>query len=107
MGCEVGGRFKGEGTYTCLWLIHIDVWQRPTHYCKAIILQLQTNFKKRVIKFFFFSNLKLTLKKAFILDKWELFAKSQHPLTGGLSQQSSDMAVRKQQWKTSFFEVTV
>ena len=24
-----------------LWLIHIEVWQKPTQYCKAIILQLK------------------------------------------------------------------
>ena len=36
----VGGRFKKEGTYVCLWLIHIDVWQKPTQYYKAVILQL-------------------------------------------------------------------
>ena len=26
-----------------LWLIHVDVWHKPTQYCKAIILQLKTN----------------------------------------------------------------
>ena len=26
-----------------LWLIHVDVWQKPTQYCKAIILQLKLN----------------------------------------------------------------
>ena len=39
MGWEVGGRFKSEGTYVCLWLIHADVWHKPTQYCKAINLQ--------------------------------------------------------------------
>ena len=34
-------------TYVYLWLTHIDVWQKPTQYCKAIILQLKIN------KFFF------------------------------------------------------
>ena len=29
---EVGGRFKREGTYVHLWLIHNDVWQKPTQY---------------------------------------------------------------------------
>ena len=30
-----------------LWLVHVDVWQKPTQYCKAIILQLKINkFKK-------------------------------------------------------------
>jgi len=36
-----------------LWLIHVDVWQKPTQYCKAIILQLKIkkpkiNIKKRI-----------------------------------------------------------
>ena len=35
MGWEVGGRFKRAGTCVCLWLIHDDVWQKPTHYCKV------------------------------------------------------------------------
>ena len=50
MGWEVGGKFKREGTYVYLWLIHVDVWQKPTHYCKAITLQLKINkfkFKKK------------------------------------------------------------
>ena len=24
-------------------MIHVDVWQKPTQYCKAIILQLKIN----------------------------------------------------------------
>ena len=27
-------------TYVYLWLIHVDVWQKPTKFCKSIILQL-------------------------------------------------------------------
>ena len=51
MGWGVGGSFKREGTYVYLWLIHVDVWQKPTQYCKAIILQLKINkFKKITIK---------------------------------------------------------
>ena len=42
-GVGWGGRFKTEGTYIYLWLIHADVWQKPTEYCKAIILQLKIN----------------------------------------------------------------
>ena len=41
MGREMGGRFKREGTYVYLWLIHVDVWQKPTQFCKAMILQLK------------------------------------------------------------------
>ena len=43
MRWEVEGRFKKEGTYVYLWLIHVDVWQRLTQYCKAITLQLKIN----------------------------------------------------------------
>ena len=39
-----GGREdKREGIYVYLWLIHVDVWQKPTQYCKAIFLQLKMN----------------------------------------------------------------
>ena len=38
---EMGVRFKSEGTYVDLWLIHVDVWQKPTKFRKAIILQLK------------------------------------------------------------------
>ena len=43
----VEGRFRREGTYACLWLIHVDVWQKPTQYCKAIIFQLKISKLKR------------------------------------------------------------
>ena len=42
-GVGWGGSFMEEGIYVCLQLIHIDVWQKPTQYCKAIILQLKIN----------------------------------------------------------------
>ena len=42
----LGGRFKREWTYVHFQLIHVDVWQKPTKFCKEIILQLK---KKRVI----------------------------------------------------------
>ena len=36
-----------EGTQVHLWLTHVDIWQKPTKYCKAIILQLKNeNLKK-------------------------------------------------------------
>ena len=41
MEWEMGGRFKREGIYACLWLIHEDGWQKPAQYCKVIILQLK------------------------------------------------------------------
>ena len=45
-GWAVGGRFKREGTYVYLWLIHADVWLIPKQYCKAIIFPLKINIKK-------------------------------------------------------------
>ena len=36
-------RFKWENTYVHLWLIHVDIWQKPTQYCKAIIIQLKVS----------------------------------------------------------------
>ena len=44
----MGERLKREGTSVCLWLIHVDVWQKPTQYCKAIILQLKINKLKKM-----------------------------------------------------------
>jgi len=46
MGWELGERSKREGTYAHLWLIHVDLWQKPTQYCKAIILQLKIEKNK-------------------------------------------------------------
>ena len=43
---EVEGRFKREGTYAYPWLIHIDLWQKPSQYCEVIILQLKIKYLK-------------------------------------------------------------
>ena len=40
MGKEAGGRGR---TYVYLRLMHVDVWQKPTHYCTAITFQLKIN----------------------------------------------------------------
>ena len=53
LGREMGGKFKREGIYVYLWLIHVDVWQKPTQYCKAIILQLKIIFFLKELPFFF------------------------------------------------------
>ena len=39
MGSEMVGKFKREGIYVYLWLILVEVWQKTTKFCKAIILQ--------------------------------------------------------------------
>ena len=56
IGWEVGGGFRKEGTYVYLWLIYVDVWQKPTQHCNTIILQIKKN------NFFLKSLLKLTEK---------------------------------------------
>ena len=43
----MGRKFKREGTYVYLWLIHVDIWQKPSQYCKVIILQLKIKLKKK------------------------------------------------------------
>ena len=41
-GREGGGRgIQDGGTHVYLWLIHVDVWQKPPQYSKVIILQLK------------------------------------------------------------------
>ena len=47
MGYGVEGRFKREGTYVYLLLIHVVAGQKPTQHCKAIILQLKKNNEER------------------------------------------------------------
>ena len=41
-GCDEvgdGGRaFRREGVCVYLWLIHVDVWERPTQHCKAMVV---------------------------------------------------------------------
>ena len=46
MGRKVGGKFKREVPYVHLWLIRVDVLQKPSQYCKAVILQLNIKLKK-------------------------------------------------------------
>ena len=37
-----------EGGDICIPIdVHVDVWQKPTQYCKAIILQLKIIFLKK------------------------------------------------------------
>ena len=38
-GGEESGRRVQEGRH--IWLIHDDAWQKPSQYCKVIILQLK------------------------------------------------------------------
>ena len=47
MGWEAGGRLKREGAYICLWLVHVDVWLKPTQYCRVIYLAIKNDFFKK------------------------------------------------------------
>ena len=44
-GVGWGGRWEGDlrgrGHRVHLWVIHADIWQKTTKFCKAIILQLK------------------------------------------------------------------
>ena len=52
---------KGGGTYAYLWLIHVDVWQKPMQHYKAFILQLKPN---KFLKKLCFLNIILHCKEA-------------------------------------------
>ena len=44
------GREVQEGGDICiLWLVHVDIRQKPSQYCKAVILQLIINKFKTLI----------------------------------------------------------
>ena len=44
----MGGREEVQGgeDICVLWLIHVDVWQKPTQRCKVLVLQLKINLIK-------------------------------------------------------------
>jgi len=46
---KMQGGFQREGTYLYPWLNHVNIWQRPIQYCKAIIFQLKCEKKKVII----------------------------------------------------------
>ena len=44
---EAGGMFKWEGTWVNLWLIHVDVRQKPMQYLKQLSFNKKINKLKR------------------------------------------------------------
>ena len=40
----MGERFKSEDTYVYLWVIHVDVWQKPTNTAKQLSFIKKINF---------------------------------------------------------------
>ena len=59
----MGGSFKREGMCVYPWLIHVDVWQKPTQHCKAIILQVKVNTLKKKTETFMLKNLNACIRK--------------------------------------------
>ena len=65
-GMGWGGRWQGgSGWGNTMYprLIHVDVWQKPSQYCKVIILQLKLIFKKWNVR-----EMKLNKKEQSILS---------------------------------------
>jgi len=65
----VGGSFKREGIFIYLWVIHVAVWQKPAQYCKAIILQLKINIKKKERKVLSYLGIE-TEKEVTVPHRW-------------------------------------
>lgn len=42
--------FKREGTYICLWLIHVDVCRNQHNIVKEIIFHLKINQLENILK---------------------------------------------------------
>ena len=70
---EVGESFKRADSYVYLWLIHVDVWQKLSQCCKAVIFQLKLKynfFKKCNFKHFSY------LCSKWVIKQWRLLATS-------------------------------
>ena len=51
-GFRKGRETKDKIANICwIWLVYVEVWQKTTKFCKAIILQLKNNFRKRSNKY--------------------------------------------------------
>ena len=67
---EGDGRFKREGVYVYLRLIHVEVEWKITKFCKAIILQQKNKLKKKKLwqspkSSFFESHARVTIANSF------------------------------------------
>ena len=62
--------FQWEGTWVNLWLIQVDVWQKPMQYYKAIILQLKIS---KILKTIILQKLKkqISVENYTIMGKYE------------------------------------
>jgi len=41
MGWKVGWRFKREETYVCIWLIHVEEWQKSSKHCNSLPIKIK------------------------------------------------------------------
>ena len=58
-GVGSGRKFQEEGDILYLWLIHVNIWQKPTQYCKYPLIKNK----------YFFKNRRCTAKKNYVLQK--------------------------------------
>ena len=49
-GIGGGKEVQERETYVYLWLIHVDVWKKPTQYCKKIIPIKIYKFILKIVK---------------------------------------------------------
>ena len=80
MGREMGGRFQREGIYVYLWLIHVEVWQKTTKFCKtkgdfkiqkSFMINVDIDMRKNELK-----NMKLKWTLPFFIEvrgAWHVF----------------------------------
>ena len=47
MGREMGGGVQDAGTHVYPWLISVDVWQKPSQYCKVSPIKINKLIKKK------------------------------------------------------------
>ena len=96
----MGGRFKGERTYVYLRLIHVDVWQKPAQYCKAIIFQLKQ--KKNCLIIDYWPNYTSTRKDLNEENLILTFKKS-----GGKKKNQEEKTDKQQKWQYNVVSTTI
>ena len=77
----VGGKLKRKGIYEWIYvylqLTHFVVLQKPTQYCKAILLQLKIFFLKRYLhKLKRIDNLRISSLAVFLSSSCQLWTKA-------------------------------
>ena len=68
---RVEGRLKKEGTYVYLWLIHVDVWQKPLQYRNYPPIKKKQQQMTLTLKHYL--NLMLSAAHFLLLSSWIFF----------------------------------